>query len=185
SVSDYMMAAIPRRLGVYMAYTLGCVALQVFRIGKYGAYWQYIAIGSFAALELSMMTSQTDPAIVRALLELVPHRTSFELAQIMQQAMLCFFIALNQIGPQFIPQERNVSSLELAKELLAGMQTTNAEVSGKAKRLADMFSGTGLERHMVDEFKNELQLGMTLGSSPKFRDLYVEKLNASRQNLSE
>ncbi|KAI8323809.1 DnaJ-domain-containing protein, partial [Martensiomyces pterosporus] len=106
SASDYLLAAIPRRLGIYLAYVIGSVALQVFRIGKYGTYWRYIAIGAFAALELMMVSSSTTPGLVKALQWLAPHRTGYEIAQILQQAMVCFFIALNQIGPQFIPQEK-------------------------------------------------------------------------------
>ncbi|KAJ2811870.1 hypothetical protein FBU31_007694, partial [Coemansia sp. 'formosensis'] len=164
TLGDYMLMAIPHRLGVYLAYTMGCVAMQVFRVGKYGAFWQYIAIGGFAALELTMMTSTKEPGIIRALLALVPHRTSHEMAQILQQVMVCFFIALNQIVPQFIPQEKNVSSLELAKELATAIQATKAEVVNKSRRLADVFKGSGLERHMADEFREELQLSMTLAS---------------------
>ncbi|KAJ2460784.1 hypothetical protein GGF42_000620 [Coemansia sp. RSA 2424] len=185
SIGDYMLLAIPRRLSVYLAYTMGCVAMQVFRIGKYGAYWQYLAIGAFAALELSMMTSTKEPAIIRALLVLAPHRTSYEMAQILQQVMVCFFIALNQIVPQFVPQEKNVSSLELAKELMAAIKTTSVEVSTKSRRLADVFKGTSLERHMAEEFKSELQLGMTLGSSAKFQAEFTDRLNASRQAAGE
>ncbi|KAJ2881038.1 hypothetical protein IWW38_005856 [Coemansia aciculifera] len=128
-----------------------------------------------------MMTSTKEPAIIRALLMLAPHRTSYEMAQILQQAMVCFFIALNQIVPQFVPQEKNASSLELAKELMTAIKATNAEVSTKAKRLADVFRGTSLESHMADEFKSELQLGMTLGSSAKFQAEFTDRLNTSRQ----
>lgn len=185
SVSDYMLLAIPKRLGVYLAYVLGCVALKVFRIGKYGAYWQYVAIGTFAALEIIMMTGQNNPPAIGMLLDLVPHRTSFEVAQIMQQAMVCFFIALNQIGPQFIPQEKNVSTLDLAKELLNGIRSTNAEISGKAKRMANMFTDTGLKRVVAEEFTKELQLGMTLGTSQSFKEEFTRELNAKRSAIQK
>ncbi|KAJ1833721.1 hypothetical protein LPJ63_002521 [Coemansia sp. RSA 2711] len=180
SVSDYMLAAIPRRLAVYLTYVMGSVAMQVFRIGKYGTYWRYIAIGTFAALELAMMTRTADPLFIRMLLWLAPQRTSFEMAQLLQQVMVCFFIALNQIGPQFIPQEKNVSTVALAKQLLAITKNTNAEVLGKAERLAGVYANTGLERHLAESFESELQLGMTIGTSRPFRDEYVDRLNAER-----
>ncbi|KAJ1822706.1 hypothetical protein GGH91_000782 [Coemansia sp. RSA 2671] len=184
TASDYMLMAIPRRLSVYLAYTMGCVAMQVFRVGKYGAFWQYIAIGGFAALELTMMTSTKEPGIIRALLLLAPHRTSYEMAQILQQVMVCFFIALNQIVPQFVPQEKNESSLELAKQLATAIEATKAEVGNKSRRLADVFRDSGLERHMADEFREELQLSMTLASSAKFQAEFADRLNASRQASS-
>ncbi|KAJ2238278.1 hypothetical protein GGI13_008360 [Coemansia sp. RSA 455] len=184
TLGDYMLMAIPRRLSVYLAYTMGCVAMQVFRVGKYGAFWQYMAIGAFAALELTMLTSTKAPGIIRALLVLAPHRTGHEMAQILQQVMVCFFIALNQIVPQFVPQEKNVSSLELAKELMTAIKATKAEVGNKSRRLADVFKGSGLERVMADEFREELQLSMTLASSPKFQAEFTDRLKTSRQAAS-
>ncbi|KAJ2828755.1 hypothetical protein IWW50_001217 [Coemansia erecta] len=184
TVSDFMLAAIPRRLAVYLTYIMGSVAMQVFRIGKYGTYWRYIAIGTFAALELAMMTRTTDPMLIRMLLWMAPHRTSFEMSQLLQQVMLCFFIALNQIGPQFIPQEKNVNTVALAKQLLAITKSTNAEILGKAERLAGFYKGTGLQRLASESFESELQLGMTIGTSSKFRDEYIDRLNTERSRIA-
>ncbi|KAJ1856237.1 hypothetical protein GGH12_002797 [Coemansia sp. RSA 1822] len=184
TVSDYMLAAIPRRLAVYLTYVMGSVAMQVFRIGKYGTYWRYIAIGTFAALELAMMTRTTDPVLIRVLLWMAPHRTSFEMSQILQQVMICFFIALNQIGPQFIPQEKNVNTVALAKQLLAITRNTTAEIQGKAERLAGFYKDTGLERLASESFESELQLGMTIGTSHKFREEYIDRLNAERSQIA-
>ncbi|KAJ1964132.1 hypothetical protein GGI12_001616 [Dipsacomyces acuminosporus] len=180
SASDYLLSAIPQRIGIYLAFIVGSVAMQVFRIGKHGTYWRYVAIGAFAALELAMLTSSTMPALVRTMQWVAPHRTGHEISQILQQALVCFFIALNQIGPQFIPQERNVSTVALAKELLQSIHATNAEIAGKASRMADMFKNTGLQRPMAEEFAKELQLGMTLGSSQEFRQKYTERLSTER-----
>ncbi|KAJ2631136.1 hypothetical protein H4R22_002194 [Coemansia sp. RSA 1290] len=183
SVSDFMLAAIPRRLAMYLTFIMGSVAMQVFRIGRYGTYWRYIAIGSFAALELAMMTRSTDPLVIRLLLQLAPHRTSFEMAQILQQVMVCFFIAMNQIGPQFVPRESNVNTVALAKQLLTITKNTKTEVLGKADRLAGFYKNTGLERHLSESFASELQLGMTIGTSRKFREEYIDKLNCERTKV--
>ncbi|KAJ2801099.1 hypothetical protein H4R20_003811 [Coemansia guatemalensis] len=183
SISDYMLASIPSRLASYAAYILGSVAMQVFRIGKYGTYWRYVAIGTFAALDLAMMTSTTDPLAIRVLLWLAPHRTSFEIAQILRQTMVCCFIALNQIGPQFIPHEKNVNTVALAKELLQKTKTTNIEILGKAVRLASFYKDTGLQRHMTQSFEDEMKLGMTIGTSRKFCDEYTDRLNTERDKI--
>ncbi|KAI9506289.1 hypothetical protein GGI25_002285 [Coemansia spiralis] len=182
SVSDFMLAAIPQRLGMYMAYMLGNVVFQVFRIGRYGAYWRYIAIGAFAALELMMMTSTRNPLIIRILLWTMPHRTGFEIAQIMQQAMVCFFVALNQIGPQLIPEESNVNTLSLAKELYASIQKVRSEVDGGVRQIIGMYQDTGLKQQLQEQFQKELQLGMTIGSNKKFQEEYTTRLNNERLN---
>ncbi|KAJ2162434.1 hypothetical protein GGF46_000675 [Coemansia sp. RSA 552] len=184
SIGDYMLGALPRRLGVYLMYVLGSVAMQVFRIGKYGTYWRYIAIGTFAALELAMLTRTTDPWAIRALLWLAPQRTSFEIAHVLRQAMVCFFIALNQIGPQFIPRERNVNTLALAKELLARTKSTKEEVVGKAMRLASFYNNTGLRRPLAESFEAEMRLGMAMGASAQFREQYMGRLRDQRSAIA-
>ncbi|KAJ2515549.1 hypothetical protein H4217_005103 [Coemansia sp. RSA 1939] len=180
SVSDFMLAAIPRRMGLYIAYVMGNAALQVFRIARYGTYWRYIAIASFAALELIMMASTRDPLLIRILFWVMPHRTGFEVAKILQQAMVCFFIGLNQIGPQLIPYENNVNTLSLAKELVKGIGKVKAEVDGNIKRTAAIYHDTGLKKHLRKQFQKEMQLGATLGSSKEFQDEYSTKLNNER-----
>ncbi|KAJ2785966.1 hypothetical protein H4R18_000181 [Coemansia javaensis] len=180
TVGDYMVAAIPKRLVVYLGYLLVCVAMQVFRVAQYGTFWRYLAIGAFGALELSMAVRTTEPLFVRGLLWLAPHRTSFEMAQIVQHAMSCFFIAVNQIGPQLIPQERSANPLALAKELLAKTRVTAAEVQGRATRLASFYRDTVLQRNMVEAFERELTLGMTLGTSPAFHSEFNDRLQAVR-----
>ncbi|KAJ1907461.1 hypothetical protein LPJ81_000739 [Coemansia sp. IMI 209127] len=183
TVSDFMLAAIPKRLGMYIAYILGNAALQVFRIGRYGTYWRYITIGAFAALELMMMASTRDPLIIRALFWIMPHRTGYEVSRILQQAMICFFIGLNQIGPQLVPYENNVNTLSLAKEIVKGIGKIKTEVSGSVRRTAAIYRDTGLKQHLHERFQKEMQLGATLGSNKEFQDEYSTRLNNERTNF--
>ncbi|KAJ2547247.1 hypothetical protein EV175_005299 [Coemansia sp. RSA 1933] len=180
SVSDFMLAAVPKRLGMYIAYVLGNAVLQIFGIGRHGTYWRYIAIGAFAALELMMMASTKDPLVIRALFWMMPHRTGYEISKILQQAMVCFFIGLNQIGPQLVPYEDNVNTLTLAKEIVKGLGKVKSEMDGSIRRTVSMFSDTGLERHLHEQFRKEMQLGATLGSNKEFRDEYTTRLNDKR-----
>ncbi|ORX66831.1 DnaJ-domain-containing protein [Linderina pennispora] len=82
SANDYLLAAVPRRLGVYGAFVFGNVILQVFRFGVNGIYWRYLAIGAFAVLELLIMTGKTTPVFIGAMQFVVRQRTGFEIAQI-------------------------------------------------------------------------------------------------------
>ncbi|KAJ1948313.1 hypothetical protein FBU59_001654 [Linderina macrospora] len=183
TATDYLLAAVPGRLGVYVAFILGNVVLQVFRFGVNGVYWRYVAIGAFAVLELMIMTGKTTPALLGAMQFVVPHRTGFEIAQILQQAMVCFFIALNQIGPQFVPQD-NVSTLAMARELLGTTQSTNAEMHAKSRRIANMFTNTGHHSKLAGELEKEMLLCSTLGSSSQFHRSYTERLNAERTQVA-
>ncbi|KAJ1667835.1 hypothetical protein IW140_001386 [Coemansia sp. RSA 1813] len=183
TVSDFMLAAIPKRMGMYIAYTLGNAALQVFGIARYGTYWRYIAIGAFAALELMMMASTSDPLIIRALFWMMPHRTGYELSKILQQAMVCFFIGLNQIGPQLIPYENNVNTLSLAKELVKSINKVKVEVNGNLRRTAAIYHDTGLKQHLHEQLQKEMQLGATLGMKKEFQDEYSTRLNNERINF--
>ncbi|KAJ2710324.1 hypothetical protein H4R19_003801 [Coemansia spiralis] len=184
TASDYVLRALPRRLATHIGYALVSAALQIFRVARFGSYWRYVAIAAFAALELAMMTRTTEPLLVRGLLWLVPHRTSFEVAQVLQQAMACFFVAVNQIGPQLVPQEKTARTLDLARELLGRTRATAAEIQGRATRLAGLYKNTGLQRHMVESFEAELLLGMTLGTSPAFRAEFTDRLAAERIKLA-
>ncbi|KAJ1863660.1 hypothetical protein LPJ73_000466 [Coemansia sp. RSA 2703] len=185
TVNDYILASIPRRIAMFLMTILGIVALQVLRIGAYGTYWRYIAVGSFLALEVSMMTRTTEPAFIRLLLWLIPNRTSFEIAQILRQLMVCIFIGLNQIGPQFVPVDSGSgNTVELAKSVLSGVKAIETEVVSNTRRTVGMFKGTGLERKMVREFEKEMTLGMTMGVSQAFRNEYTDRLNAERSNLT-
>ncbi|KAJ1941272.1 hypothetical protein GGF37_003626 [Kickxella alabastrina] len=181
STGDFILAALPRRLGVYLVYILGSIGVQVFGIGVYGTYWRYLAIACFLALDVLMMTRLTEPAVIHVLHWVMPRRTSFEIAQVLQQVMMCFFIALNQIGPHFIPQEKNVSTVVLAKELLVGLEVTDKEIVGRGRRIVDMYKGTGLESELAADFGAEMKLGMTMGTSKSFRTEYTERMNDERQ----
>ncbi|KAJ1728290.1 hypothetical protein LPJ61_004109 [Coemansia biformis] len=184
TVGDYMVVVLPSRLAVYAGYILVSAAMHLFRVARHGTYWRYLAIGAFASLELAMMTRTTEPLFVRGLLWLAPHRTSCEMATIMQKAVSCFFIAVNQIGPQLFPQEKSVSTLELAKELLGKTRATAAEIQGHAARLAGFYKDTGLQRHMAESFESELLLGMTLGTSSAFRTEFSDRLKAERDRIA-
>ncbi|KAJ2723722.1 hypothetical protein GGI07_002431 [Coemansia sp. Benny D115] len=184
TASDFILASIPRRLGVYTMYVLGSVALQVFRIGTYGKYWRYVAIGGFLALEMAMLVRKTEPLFIRSLLWLLPRRTGFEIALILQQLSTCLFIGMNQIGPQLMPQERNVSTIEMAKQLLGGIEAVNSEVVNSARRKVDMYRGSGLQRVLGEETEKEMALGMALGMSSKFRAEFNDRAEAERRKAT-
>ncbi|KAJ2764419.1 hypothetical protein IWQ57_005172 [Coemansia nantahalensis] len=184
TASDYMLSALPQRLVVHIGYVLVSVAMQVFRVARSGSYWRYAAIAGFAALELAMMTRTAEPLFIRGLLWLAPRRTAFEIALVLRQALTCFFVAVNQIGPQLIPQDKAATTLDLARELLGKTRATAAEVQGRAARLAGFYKNTGLQRHMVESFESELLLGMTLGTSPAFRGEFTDRLGAVRSRLA-
>ncbi|KAJ2215889.1 hypothetical protein IW143_003545, partial [Coemansia sp. RSA 520] len=57
-------------------------------------------------------------------------------------------------------------------------------IQGKAERLAGFYKDTGLERLASESFENELQLGMTIGTSHKFREEYIDRLNAERSQIA-
>ncbi|KAJ1718217.1 hypothetical protein LPJ53_006621 [Coemansia erecta] len=99
--------------------------------------------------------------------------------------MVCIFIGLNQIGPQFVPVDSGSgNTVELAKSVLSGVKAIETEVLGSTRRTVGMFKGTGLERKMVRDFEKEMTLGMTMGVSQAFRKEYTDRLNAERSNLT-
>ncbi|KAJ1644864.1 hypothetical protein LPJ64_003487 [Coemansia asiatica] len=178
TVSDYILASIPRRTGVYMMYILGNVALQVFRLGLFGTYWRYIAICSFMALEILMMTGTSDPGFIRFLSWAAPHRTSFEIAQILRQLMVCIFIALNQIGPQFIPRDQGGNTKTLAGTLSSFVEKTNEEIVSGSRRMANMFVNTGLRRQLEEALAHEMRLGVAMGTDKSFGKEMMGRMQA-------
>ncbi|KAJ1814255.1 hypothetical protein LPJ56_003100 [Coemansia sp. RSA 2599] len=178
TVSDYILASIPRRVGVYMMYILGNVALQVFRLGLYGTYWRYVAICSFMALEVATMTGTSDPGFIRFVSWLAPHRTSYEIAQILRQLMVCIFIALNQIGPQFIPNDQGGNTKTLAMKLGTLVERTNSEVVAGSRRTTNMFVNTGLRRQLSEALAHEMRLGVAMGTDKAFGKEMMARMQA-------
>ncbi|KAJ2703231.1 hypothetical protein FB645_003984 [Coemansia sp. IMI 203386] len=185
TVSDYMLASIPRRIGVYLMYILGNVALQVFRLGQFGTYWRYVAICSFMALEIAMMTNATDPWFIQLVSLLAPHRTSHEIAQILRQLMLCIFIGLNQIGPQFVVSTDQGGTTKMLATTLASLaEKTNVEIAAGARRMGNMFAGTGLQRQLSEALAHEMRLGVAMGTDRAFGKEMMARMQAEHASIA-
>lgn len=86
-------------------------------VGKagYGRYWRYVALTYVAAWEFCMLVGPKQASFVSYV---VPHRTTYEQTRIVRQIFVAAFIAINQIGPHFLPStiEKKVDIKDVIKK---------------------------------------------------------------------
>ncbi|KAF9376089.1 hypothetical protein CPC16_000372 [Podila verticillata] len=141
-------------------------------VGKagYGRYWRYVALTYMAAWEFSMLVGPKQASFVSYV---VPHRTTYEQTRIVRQIFVSVFVAINQIGPHFLPStiEKKVDIKDVIKK---ASELNDEIIASSVEQLQDSFDVfrddaecmTQLRRQMIGVLTDSL----IAASQPVFDD---------------